>query len=110
MSQPLMAFMAWASANADQVRDDRQVAKAYEAFFATEYGRMVLIHLFVNYDPMSASFVPGREINDAIFMDGMKQVVSEIITKALAGDALNPFLPQAPEGNEDDRRPSPILD
>jgi hypothetical protein len=109
MSQDLLAFAAWAAANPQLVNDKDLVSRAYQSFFATELGRIVLADLVTRHKILSPSFYPGATHADTAFFDGQKQVVAEIVSDALVGDALANFLQSTP-GAPDDRPNKPILD
>jgi hypothetical protein len=55
MSQSLLAFSAYAAARAHEVQDTQAVDLAYQAFFATEHGRLVLVDLFNRHNMMAPS-------------------------------------------------------
>lgn len=109
MSQQLLAFAAWAAANRQLVSDRDLVARAYQSFFGTELGRVVLADLVTRHKILSPSFAPGATHADTAFFEGMKQVVAEILSEALVGDALANFLQSTP-GAPNDRPNNPILD
>jgi hypothetical protein len=109
MSQDLLAFAAWAAANPQLINDEDVVARSYRDLFASPAGRVVLAHLVTRYKILSPSFYPGATYADTAFFDGQKQVVAEIVSDALVGDALANFL-QSTSGAPNDRPNRPILD
>ena len=109
MSQQLLAFAAWAAANPQLVNDKDVVARSYQDFFATPSGRVILAHLVTHHKVLQPSFFPGASFADTAFFDGQKQVVAEIVSDALVGDALANFLQSTP-GAPHERPNNPILD
>jgi hypothetical protein len=108
MSLNAAAFVAWAISNQarEQIENFEIVNRAYAEVFSSYAGRIVLADLVLSEGLMRNSFEAGMNPNDAIYRDGRKAVVSDILDRALTQDILKFLSNQNGDNEEDDRQQS----
>lgn len=81
-----LALWAFTEQEKHNLSDDKLIEKAYSQVFATEAGRIILAHLMVSEAVMQPSFNINSKTEEAIYRDGRKAIVSDIITRILNTD------------------------